>query len=79
MPSDIDWASWPGTLLAAAIALIVVAVALVIFRIVTLVVGRRAPWVRSFYVRIRGRFIVFLTVGALWAVSALTAPQHETW
>src|SRR5690606_9972520 len=79
MPLDIEWAAWPGTLLAAAIALIVVAIALLIFRIVTLVVGRTHPWVRSFYVRIRGRLIVFLTVGALWAVSAVTAPHNEPW
>ena len=79
MPLDIEWATWPGTLLAAAIALIVVAVALLIFRIITLVVGRRAPWLRTFYVRIRGRFIVFLTVGAIWAVSAVTAPHNESW
>lgn len=79
MPLDIEWASWPGTLLAIAIALIGVALGLLAFRIVTLVVGRRAPWVRSFYVRIRGRFIVFLTVGALWAVSAVTAPHNESW
>lgn len=79
MPADIDWDSWSGTLLAASIALIGVVVALIIFRIVTLVVGRRHPWVRSFYVRIRGRLIVFLTVGALWAVSAVTAPQEEAW
>ncbi|HRN29586.1 MAG TPA: mechanosensitive ion channel family protein [Terrimesophilobacter sp.] len=79
MPLDIDWASWSGTLIAIAIALVGVAIALLIFRIVTIVAARRAPWVRSFYVRIRSRFIVFLTVGALWAVSALTAPQHEAW
>src|SRR5690554_810317 len=79
MPLDIDWASWSGTLIALAIALVAVIIALLIFRVVTLMVGRTHPWVRGFYVRIRSRFVIFLTVGALWAVSALTAPQHESW
>lgn len=79
MPLDIEWATWPGTLLATTIALVAVAFALLAFRIITLVVGRQAPWLRSFYVRIRSRLVVFLTIGALWAVSALTAPQHEAW
>lgn len=79
MPLDIEWASWSGTLIALAIALVAVIIALLIVRVVTLVVGRTHPWVRGFYVRIRSRFVIFLTVGALWAVSALTAPQHESW
>lgn len=74
-----DSQTWLGTLIVAVIALVVLSAVLIALRLITRAASRRHEWLREMFDHSLPRLALVLTLVALWAVCAATAPATLSW